>query len=236
MSQPATKPPPPRRSGVIVPQKPKWHGLLAARIIYHGLKTLAALTRFKLEDDSGLLKGSGNMEPAIFAIWHNRLAYSMVIYHKFVYSRSPDHKLAAIVSASRDGGLLARILELFHVRPVRGSSSRRGPQALLEMASAAKDGCDLAITPDGPRGPCYKVQEGVMALAQVTGMPVVPVSYHLSFKIRLKSWDRFQVPLPFATCRVKFGGAIRISRDTSDTEREELRLKLENRLKEITPD
>ena len=80
-----------------------------------------------------------------------------------------------MVSASRDGGILAGILEQFGVKPVRGSSSRRGPQALLEMTTWAERGYDLAITPDGPRGPRYKVQEGVISAAQLTGLPIVPV-------------------------------------------------------------
>ena len=84
--------------------------------------------------------------------------------------------MAAMVSASKDGGFLASILECFGVQPVRGSSSRRGPQALLELTGWAERGYDLAITPDGPRGPRYVVQEGIIALAQVTGLPIVPAS------------------------------------------------------------
>ena len=68
--------------------------------------------------------------------------------------------------------------------PVRGSSSRRGPQALLELTSWAERGYDLAITPDGPRGPRYVVQEGAIGLAQVTGLPIIPASYHLRWKIQ----------------------------------------------------
>ena len=83
--------------------------------------------------------------------------------------------MAALVSASKDGGFLSGILELFGVQPVRGSSSRRGPQALLELTTWAERGHDLTITPDGPRGPCYQVQDGVMSLAQLTGLPIVPV-------------------------------------------------------------
>lgn len=235
MSQPATKPIPPRRSGVVVPQKPKWHGRLAARLVYGLIRLVAFTTRFRLRDTSGLLNHA-NEEPAIFAIWHNRLAYSLIIYHKYVKQRSPDNKLASLVSASKDGGLLARILELFDTLPVRGSSSRRGAQALLEMTSAAKDGHDLAITPDGPRGPCYQVQDGIVGLAQVTGMPVVPVSYRLSFKITLKSWDRFQVPLPFGKCEVRFGEPIRIPREATDEQRAEFKAELQRRLMALTED
>jgi lysophospholipid acyltransferase (LPLAT)-like uncharacterized protein len=159
-----------------------------------------------------------------------------MIWKVFVQRGDKQRRLAAIVSASRDGGMVARILEHFNVQPVRGSSSRRGPQALLELTSFAEQGYNLAITPDGPRGPCYVVQEGVVALAQLTGLPIVPASYKLSWKIRLKSWDRFQIPLPFARWQVHFAEPIFIPREASQQEREALRLKLENMMKNITKD
>src|SRR5262249_17493705 len=116
----------------------------------------------------------------------NRLGLALPLYRYYLARHQPERRLAAMVSASRDGGLLARILELFGVEPVRGSSSRRGPQALREMISWGERGYDLAITPDGPRGPCYTVQEGVISTAQITGLPIVPVSYRLNWKICLK--------------------------------------------------
>jgi lysophospholipid acyltransferase (LPLAT)-like uncharacterized protein len=142
--------------------------------------------------------------------------------------------MAAMVSASRDGGFLAGILERFKVQPVRGSSSRRGPQALLELTSWAERGYDLAITPDGPRGPCYVVQDGVMALAQLTGLPIIPFSYNARWKVRSKSWDRFILPLPFSRCEMNTAPPIFIPREATDEEREALRREVERRLKEIT--
>ena len=131
-----------------------------------------------------------------------------------------------MVSASKDGGFLTGILECFTVQPVRGSSSRRGAQALLELSTWAERGYDLAITPDGPRGPCYVVQEGVMSLAQLTGLPIVPVSYSVNWKIRVKSWDRFQIPLPFARCEMIYAKPIWVPREATDAEREKLRLQV----------
>jgi len=104
------------------------------------------------------------------------------------------------------------------------------------MVSRAADGYDLAITPDGPRGPCYTVQDGVIATAQLTGLAIVPVAYHLNWKIRLKSWDRFQIPLPFARCRVTVGQALKVPRETTEAEREALRQQLETELRTITRD
>jgi len=141
-----------------------------------------------------------------------------------------------MVSASKDGALLVAILNLFNVQPVRGSSSRRGRQALLELKTWAERGYDLAITPDGPRGPCYSVQDGIVSLAQVTGFAIIPVSFTIGWKIRAKSWDRFQIPLPFSQCEVMFGKPMIVPREATDVEREKLRQLLESRLMASTKD
>jgi lysophospholipid acyltransferase (LPLAT)-like uncharacterized protein len=226
---------PKRKSGVVVPHKPKWHQRLAAALVYALAHALAATLRFRLNDLSGYFSGVPQ-EKIIFAIWHNRLALSLILYRRYVARRDRGRRLVAMVSASRDGGLLAGILERFGVEPVRGSSSRRGPQALREMVSWGRRGHDLAITPDGPRGPCYIVQEGVISTAQLTGLPIVPVSYHLNWKIRAKSWDRFQIPLPFARCEITIGKVLRVPRETDAAGREELRKRLEAEMRAITCD
>ncbi len=227
--------PRPPASGPIIPHRAKWHGLLAARLIWLVSSSVATTLRWRWYDQTNLFENGGK-QPVIFCLWHNRLALSLILFRRYVQARQPQRTLAALVSASRDGGMLARVLELFAVVPVRGSSSRRGPQALRELVSAADKGCDLAITPDGPRGPCYVVQEGIISLAALTGMTIVPASFHLSCKWRLKTWDRFQVPLPFARCEVQLGQPLRIPREATDAEREQLRLELETRMKAITID
>jgi hypothetical protein len=223
------------KSGVVVPNSPKWHQRLAAWLLWAALRLLAATLRYRINDPHGFTARK-NGEQAIYCIWHNRLALSMKLYFTFGRRFHQSAGLAGLVSASRDGAFLAAMLERFGVLPVRGSSSRRGPQALLELTTWAERGYDLAITPDGPRGPRYVVQEGAMSLAQVTGLTVVPVSYHLSRKIQLKSWDRFQIPLPFARCEVIAGKVIRVPREASDAEREKLRQELETELRAITRD
>jgi lysophospholipid acyltransferase (LPLAT)-like uncharacterized protein len=224
-----------RKSGVIVPNSPKWYQRLGAWIIWAALRLIAATIRFRINDPHGFMAQT-DYRQAIYCIWHNRLALCMKLYFTFGRRRHQAAGLAGMVSASKDGAFLAAILERFGVQPVRGSSSRRGPQALLELTTWAERGYDLAITPDGPRGPRYVVQDGAMALAQVTGLPLVPASYHLRWKIQLKSWDRFQIPLPFSRCDVFAGRITRVPRETSDAEREELRKQLEAELRSITRD
>ena len=218
-----------------MPHKAKWHQRLAAALVYGFIRCLAATIRFELDDRTGQLREALTRK-VIFSIWHNRLALSLMMYRRYVVRFAPERRMAAMVSASRDGGLLARVLEHFSVEPVRGSSSRRGPQALREMISWAERGYDLALTPDGPRGPCYQVQDGVVSTAQLTGLPIIPVSYHLNWKFRPKSWDRFQVPLPFARCRIRIGDIVRIPREATESERETLRQRLEETMKAITED
>jgi lysophospholipid acyltransferase (LPLAT)-like uncharacterized protein len=228
-------PRPNRKSGVVVPHRPVWWQRFVAAIIYGLIRGVAATLRYRPRAGSEALT-EPTSERLIYVVWHNRLALSLILYRRYVVRQKPERRMAAMVSASRDGGLLARILELFQVQPVRGSSSRRGPQALREMVTWADAGYDLAITPDGPRGPCYKVQEGVIATAHLTGLAIVPVSYHVRWKIRLKSWDRFQVPLPFAKIEVAAGKLIRVPREASEADREALRLELERVLMDLSRD
>ena len=172
----------------------------------------------------------------IFCIWHNRLASCIKVLDVHRRPHNAGAGMAALVSASKDGAFLSRILEWFHVQPVRGSSSRRGAQAMLEMTTWSERGYDLTITPDGPRGPCYEIQDGITSLAQLTGLPIVPVSFNLNWKISVKSWDKFQIPLPFARCEVCVGKTIRVPPNASDAEREDLRRQLEAELRALTRD
>ena len=224
-----------RSAGPVVPEKARWNGRLAARLIWLIVRSVSLTLRWELDDRSGLIRGDGKQR-LIFAIWHNRLALSLELYNKYVVTQHPERKMAALVSASRDGGLLARVLELFGTQPIRGSSSRRGSRALREIVAAGADGFDLAITPDGPRGPCYSMRDGVVAAGQLTGLPILPVSYHLSAKWRLRSWDRFQIPVPFCRCRVTVGEAVWAGPDLDDAARETLRAKLQASLLAITAD
>ena len=224
-----------KSAGVVVPHKPKWHQRFAAWLVFAGIRTVALTLRYRWNDRSEFFNGAPP-GPAIYCVWHNRLALCLIAYWDYVHKHSSTPGMAAMVSASKDGGFLTGVLECFRVEPVRGSSSRRGPQALLELTTWAERGYDLAITPDGPRGPCYVVQDGVMSLAQLTGLPIVPVSYNLSWKIRVKSWDRFQIPLPFSRCEMNFGKPIRVPREATDAEREELRQRLESALRSISSD
>lgn len=222
---------PAQKSGVVIPHGLKWHGRIAAFAIFALLKALSATWRVKLLSEVG-----GVRAPVIFSIWHNRLAISLKAYYGFGTHRWPAPGLAALISASKDGALLAGIMKWMGITPVRGSSSRRGRQALLEMTTHIENGFNAAITPDGPRGPKYKVQEGIIALAQITGATIIPVSAKVSSKWTFKSWDSFQVPKPFARIDILLSEPLRVPRESTDEDREILRAQLEHRMKAVTFD
>jgi len=133
-----------------------------------------------------------------------------------------------MVSASKDGGLLARVLEQYGVQPVRGSTSRRGRQALLELTTWAERGYDLAITPDGPRGPCYVIQEGVTSLAQLTGLPSSRY-LHAGMEGPVEELGPLSGATPVHQMHPLSGRAFGRSAEATDEEREALR----DRLKEL---
>lgn len=223
------------RSGVVIPHQPTWYQRLGAWLIWATIRLVALTLRYRWVNRAELFNGEPP-GPAIYCVWHNRLALCLVAYHGYARKRVHTAGVAGLVSASRDGGFLAGILKCFGVQPVRGSSSRRGPQALLELTTWAERGYDLAITPDGPRGPRYVVQNGVMSVAQLTGLPILPFTYNLDWKIRVKSWDGFMIPLPFSRCEMNFDNPIHVPREATDAEREALRLRLETSLRAMSRD
>jgi lysophospholipid acyltransferase (LPLAT)-like uncharacterized protein len=221
--------------GVVAPHRARWYQQIGAWCIVALVRSISATLRYRWVDTSNFFQGE-QAGPAIYCAWHNRLVMAMPAYFGYAHKRQKTSGMAALVSASKDGGFLAAILECFGVHPVRGSTSRRGPQALLELTTWAERGFDLAITPDGPRGPAYEVQEGVLLLAQVTGLPIIPFSCYLRWKIRLNSWDKFQIPLPFSYCEMRIGPPVRVPREVSDETRAQLLRELESTLKNLSTD
>lgn len=143
----------------------------------------------------------------IFACWHNELFACT--------TGRGDKKLMTIVSRSRDGEYLDRVLNSFGIKTARGSSSRGGFRALVEAVHIMRDeDRDAIITVDGPRGPRHEVKDGVIYLAQKTGAYLVPVRA-LSSKAKIfeKAWDRFELPLPGATCTIVYGEPYKIGPD-----------------------
>jgi lysophospholipid acyltransferase (LPLAT)-like uncharacterized protein len=224
----------PRKSGIIVPRKLKWYQHVFAFLIVLGVRAISCTWRCRFVDTAGVFDQPTT--PMIVSLWHNRLAISMTVWRRWGAKKTQAAGLAALISASHDGGILSRALKYFGVEAVRGSSSRRGAQALLELTTFTDRGFHVAITPDGPRGPRYVVADGIIGLAQISGRPILPVSTHFRGKLMLKSWDRFQIPLPFARCEIRFGELLWAPRDATDEQRAELKRELQHRMMALTTD
>ncbi len=140
------------------------------------------------------------------AFWHNRQVY-------FTCSHR-DRKIATLVSQSRDGAVIAKVMALSRIEAPRGSSSRGASAALLQIIDLHERGFNTSFTPDGPKGPVYQVKPGVLFIAQKLKIPILPVINAISNKVVLKrSWDQFQVPLPFGRAVVRYGRPIWVRED-----------------------
>lgn len=202
-----------------------WRARLLIGVGYRLVQTWVHTLRFELDDRGGVVQ-AGIRQPFIFAVWHNRLLLLPSVFRRFL----PARHAAALISASADGDLLAALVERFGYGTVRGSSSRKGASALLRLAEVFADGTHIVITPDGPRGPVYQLDQGVIFLAQKCDAAVVPANMEYSSCWRFKSWDRFILPRPFSKVRVIFDAPIRIGTTASPEDFENERLHLQNAL------
>lgn len=173
------------------------------------IKTL----RFRVEDPEKILPASRE-QPFILAVWHNRLLLLPPIFSLCF----PHRRSVGLISTSKDGDFVSILVERFGHGTVRGSSSRKGVIALRQLVDALNAGTNVLITPDGPRGPLYEVNQGAIFVAQKSGAAIVPMQIEYARAWRLKSWDGFFIPKPFSTVRVIFGAPIRIVGDL-ETER-----------------
>ena len=168
--------------------------------------------------------------PLIYAVWHGRILMVPWLNAR-LRRREGARRVRVLASHSRDGQLMADFARRFGLDVVRGSSSRGGAEALRELVRAVRAGEDVAMVPDGPRGPARRLQAGIVALAATTGAPIVPVGVAARPARRLGSWDRFMVPAPFARCAVVFGSALEVKRHD---DREDARVRIERALQDAT--
>jgi lysophospholipid acyltransferase (LPLAT)-like uncharacterized protein len=193
-------------------------------VLSFGLYRLWARTlRLQVEDAHGVV-ALIRKQPVIFAIWHNRLLMLPRVFDPCF----PTRQSYGLISASRDGDLIAIFIERSGYGTIRGSSSRKGVIALRQLVDTLAANGNVLVTPDGPRGPVYQVSQGVVFLAEKSGAPVVPIHMEYSRCWRLKSWDRFVVPRPFAKLRAILGAPIQIGPIADPEQFEAERLRLQN--------
>lgn len=153
-------------------------------------------------------------EPVIFVFWHGQL---LPLVH---YLR--DEGIVVLVSEHADGEYITRVVERYGHRAVRGSSTRGGTRGLKGLVRAARAGRNLAITPDGPKGPPGVLKPGALAVAQITGLPIIPLAVGASRGWRFRSWDGFLVPKPFSKVSIEYQPPRFVPREASRSELEEL--------------
>lgn len=191
------------------------------------MKLVTATLRLEVRDLCGVGIADPRIAPVIFVLWHNRFFVVPAAWQKLC---GKHRKTITLTSASHDGDVVANAMAVFGLGAVRGSSSRRGVAALVGLKRALKDGSDVCLTPDGPRGPRYQVQPGVIKLAESTGAPIVPIHVKFSSAWRLKTWDRFVIPMPFSRVEVIFSEATVLARGMDAETFENERLRIENLL------
>ena len=205
---------------------PRWIYWLPARTLQLMCHTLY---RIRIDDPDNLRFTPGGF---IGVAWHNRLLYFPSIIPAVARKRT-----AAVVSASRDGQYIADLISMFGIRSLRGSSSRRGANALLDSVKVMREeNLNVVFTPDGPRGPKYQMKPGPIMLASLTGSPICPLSINASKCWAAKSWDGFQIPKPGATLTLVIGKPIYVPAGISGEELEKWRLKVEEAMNAITVD
>lgn len=210
----------PAKEGANAPLSPKARriGWAAAFLI----RLFSLTLRWRLHDPERLAEQSpqGSM---IWTFWHNRIFVVPAVYHRYLRRRQG----AVMTSASQDGEIIAATVARFGCDAVRGSSSRRGVSALLGLIDWIREGYDVAIVPDGPRGPRYRLNPGVVKLAEVTGARVLPIRIEYSAYWTFRSWDRFRLPKPFSRVDVYLGPCVDIPSDLDEKAFEEERIRLE---------
>ncbi|MBN1293843.1 MAG: lysophospholipid acyltransferase family protein [Candidatus Latescibacteria bacterium] len=165
-------------------------------------------------------------KPMIYAIWHGRMLIPL-------YCRR-NRGVYIIVSQHRDGELVTATVHASGNSTVRGSSTRGGGRALVELIKLAKKGEKIAITPDGPKGPRWSMQPGIIYLAAKSGVPIVPITASARHAYYFKSWDSFQLPLPFSKTVLKIGKPYVVTGGLDEENIEFHRARLEEQLISLT--
>jgi lysophospholipid acyltransferase (LPLAT)-like uncharacterized protein len=150
------------------------------------------------QEDLRVITDAG--QPTIFVLWHNRLFMVAEIVRRF----RVGHPVHGLVSASKDGAWLAAYYSVAGLGSVRGSSSRLGREAATAAAAALREGNDIGITPDGPRGPVYEMKPGTVIVARRAQARIVLIGMDFESSLRLPSWDGFYLPRPFSRAHMRF--------------------------------
>lgn len=197
---PARRPPRPE-----TPESRRHRYLWAGRAGATILRAWGRTWRIDWEVPSTVRELERTGEHVIYAFWH-----AHILALSYAYRR---RGVVVLVSRHGDGEYITQVIHRLGYGTVRGSSSRGGLRALLEMARLGREGYPLAVTPDGPRGPRHRLQPGILLIAQRSGLPIVPLAMAMRRGERLRSWDRFELPAPGTRLRIVVGEPIHVPRE-----------------------
>ena len=196
-----------------------WLGALMVRL-------LGATWRIERGGVDPYRQPRGPRERCIFVFWHSGLV-PLVYTHR-------GHGAVVLIGRHLDGEIVARVLQRLGYVTARGSSTRGGEHGMLGLLSGAAEGRDLALTPDGPRGPAERMKPGAPYVASRSGLPVIALAAASDACWSVRSWDRLRIPRPFARVRLEFSPPIAVPAELDDSGLEEWRARLEAELHAVT--
>src|SRR5216117_3828463 len=168
------------------------------------VRLLAATGRYRVQGWEHVTAARASGRPVVYVLWHSRIL--PLLYHR------RDESMALLISRHRDGGYLAELSERWGYRVVRGSSQRGGDVGLLGLVRYLRQGGEVALTPDGPRGPAERVKPGAIAAAQHANALIIAAGARASSAWWVASWDRFCIPKPFALVDVRYSPPFGVAR------------------------
>ena len=176
--------------------KRNWKLAIAVHVGSVIIRALAITWRFRITNAGAWRELRSRRQPFIFAFWHGTML-PLVWTHR-------GEGVSVVISEHRDGEIIARIVESFGFKTIRGSSSRGAARALIGIVRELERGSEVAVTPDGPRGPSRRFASGALVAAQRVGVPIVGIGVVASRAWRLNSWDRFMIPKPFSRVQIAY--------------------------------
>jgi hypothetical protein len=203
-----------------------WLQRFACWVAHCYIRLVYLANRWSVEGDERPRRLSGEGRSFIVAFWHGRLLMMPLAWHRL----APFHML---ISAHRDGRIIAGAMTYFGIASIAGSTSRGGSAALRTMLKRLKEGGCVGITPDGPRGPAMSASIGIVNVARLARVPILPLTYATSRRRVLATWDRFHLALPFGRGVYLWGEPIEIAADLDEAGLEQARRLVEERMVEM---
>ena len=191
------------------------------------IRAIGSTLRFNVEGQEHWDAAAREGRLPIYTFWHDRIFAGTYFFRR--------RRIVIMTSQSFDGEYIARFIQRLGYGAVRGSSTRGGVGALVELTRLVRKGCPTGFSIDGPRGPRHVAKMGALLLAKKTGQAVLPFGVNAERFWSLRSWDRMQIPRPFSRVEVRFAPPIRVAADADDEELAARRDELQRALEEVSP-